>query len=1026
MKNKSLKILLILTIMLIIVLNIPSKIKAYTTLSNSIYFGVREFRNQDNGDNISYAIYNPDANGVSNGTNILRGTKIWQFVRYNNISGGNAISGNYYSIKDGVGFKNISDIAEYNISYDFYENKNFIIENNIAKDTYYNNLLSVIDLLYLDGVSTQDEKMELLSSAGINTSDGNVFLTDNDIDVVQQAVIWYFTNDENIYDNYGKKSWLRYKTLDMAKKSETFSFLKNYNAEENENGLQRQEQAEMLYNYLIEKSNSNVELYASKKIKPKRKITLYTNSTVKDIEPIILVEKVPGDNKSLDFSLRSYITKIDGVDIENSRVPNIDYSTIDSQLVAKYNHTKDPVVVKTGNTVTYNFTVYNEGQKIGRVKSIETQLPDGLTFGKINTSGFESNYDSEKNKLTITRTDNNTQNLNPYSNENLDSETIEIECVVTQTPDSNDIKTLTTASWIKEVYDAEDDTSIKNEYGDDIDLNYFYDTQVSQENDIDFEVLMLEPATFDMKLVQRVTEVNGNKVPERIEDVDVTSLISGEGTTAKYNVNKEPVLVKNGDFIKYTFRVYNEGEIDGYVSEITEEIPEGLEFVWSEKIGEDLENDDTISKEEKEAIKYNQMIWDIKSVNKDTEKAEVISTDYLAKGKGKEIVNENDNLIKAFEYTKGYINLVNDKNPDYQEISVILKVIAEDSTRKTIKNESAITGVTDSKGNQIVDRDSKIDSLVKYEDDEDYDCVILESFDLSLRKFIIAVSEDEEIEEIDYLKKANGTYLRAPIVDTSKLNILDESGKAITTAIYNHTKEPVEVSKSDYIVYMIRVYNESDIDGYASEIKDYLPNGLEYVDNDFNKSYDWKLSEDGRCVTTTYLDGHIISKTVKNSKGSIVISYKEVPIMCRVSDTARGKITSVANISVYKDENKKVINDRDSASNNVNIPTDLASYKDDESGEYIVGQEDDDDFEKVKIKSAGLVLEEVVSDKKSENIILEESLVEEEVQVENVQESSSDSKFVFNENFKIYVFLIVLFVIMFVVRFIYFKIISKE
>lgn len=45
-----------------------------------------------------------------------------------------------------------------------------------------------------------------------------------------------------------------------------------------------------------------------------------------------------------------------------------------------------------------------------------------------------------------------------------------------------------------------------------------------------------------------------------------------------------------------------------------------------------------------------------------------------------------------------------------------------------------------------------IKKWVKYEDDEDYDNIILKSFDLALRKFIIAVSDDTKIENSEYLK----------------------------------------------------------------------------------------------------------------------------------------------------------------------------------------------------------------------------------------------------------------------------------
>ena len=93
----------------------------------------------------------------------------------------------------------------------------------------------------------------------------------------------------------------------------------------------------------------------------------------------------------------------------------------------------------------------------------------------------------------------------------------------------------------------------------------------------------------------------------------------------------------------------------------------------------------------------------------------------------------------------------------------------------------------------------------------------------------------------------------------------------------------------------------------ASEIKDHLPSYLKYVEGEFNKKYGWTVSEDGRTVTTKYLDNYMISKTSTNERGEIVLSYKEVPIMCKVTDNAVGKITNIAEITEYKDENKQAI-----------------------------------------------------------------------------------------------------------------------
>ena len=1017
MSKKKLTITIVSIIFAIIAMIIPNKVNAAEP-TTPVYFGVSLIRENsatnvyngtDAGKNIGYSIGNSKNN---NGTNGIRDfAVIWNIMKYPSTDSSLGTEGNYYCVREGSGFPganvNTTKIMKYENSYEMKKDNKSTITNNVRymediSDENYNGLIALSNLLYLG--ETDEERIEFLKSVGINTdlesedAQYSVLLTDSDIKAVQQAAIWYYSNKdgqvanqwETLYDNTSKDSWLNY-TID----GDEYSSLSDYDfgfgpIGQVGSGLDRNEQANILYRYLITETNKIIN---SGEINSNVKIVVYTNKTANpdDTQPIIYIEKLPEEEKEFDLSIRKYVTKIDGVSLTetNSRVPNIDESTIETNGTATYKHRKDPVVVKTGSTVTYNLTIYNEGEKAGRATKIVDQLPEGLEFSKVNTTGFSANYNSSTNQVVIERDSNNTTNLEAYTENNLKSETIEIEAIVTARPDSKNQKILTNVAWIAEEYDAVDNITITTETNKDRDSepgttpnvnkdnmsNYTGDSNnktdltdstyyyKGQQDDDDFEKLVIEPAAFDLKLIKRIVEVNGIKVPERIENVDITALVNGTATTATYTVNKEPVAVKKGDIIKYTFRIYNEGDLDGYASEITEDIPDGLEFVWSEKTDDELEADSSLSEAEKEAIKYNQGIWDIKTVNSETNKVELITTDYLAKGKGAEISTDGANLIKAFDPSKEYKNTINDKNPDYKEVSVYLKVTAENLTNKTIRNEAAITEDTDSDGNPIDDRDSDTDNWVKYEDDEDYDNVILQSFDLALRKFIIAVSKDTTIEDTEYLTNSNGTYTRAPIVDTSKLNTIDENGNIITTAIYNHSKEPVEVAKNDIVVYMIRAYNEGDLDGYASEITDHLPPYLEYVDSDFNKTYGWQVSEDGRTVTTSYLDNHIISKPTTNNNGEIVLSYKEVPIMCRVTDDAEGKITNIADITISKDENKNVIEDRDSKTDNVILPSDeeLPEYKDDETGNYIPGQEDDDDFEKVVVKKFDLALRKFIT-----------------------------------------------------------------
>ena len=57
--------------------------------------------------------------------------------------------------------------------------------------------------------------------------------------------------------------------------------------------------------------------------------------------------------------------------------------------------------------------------------------------------------------------------------------------------------------------------------------------------------------------------------------------------------------------------------------------------------------------------------------------------------------------------------------------------------------------------------------------------------------------------------------------------------------------------------YQIKVENQSEIPGYAKEIKDHIPAGLKFVEED-NKEFGWKLDKDG-VITTDYLKDTILN-----------------------------------------------------------------------------------------------------------------------------------------------------------------------
>ena len=643
--------------------------------------------------------------------------------------------------------------------------------------------------------------------------------------------------------------------------------------------------------------------------------------------------------KYFDLALRKYITQVNGENVANTRVPVIDTTSLTTGTTASYKHRKDPVAVTTGDKVIYNLTIYNEGQKAGRATKIEDQLPTGLVFNRVVSGNFELDSYSETDNLLKLKRTSNTDNLDAYNGTTLDSETIQIECTVTAVP-TNKEQILTNVAWISEEYDAESNVTITNEENADrdsvpgthpdvnkdnmedytgnnnqedlADEDYYYK---GQEDDDDFEKLKL--VYFDLSLRKFITGRNDTTLTNREPQVDVTHLADGSETTAIYNHPKDPIEMQRGDIIIYTIRVYNEGSKDGYANEITDYLPEELEFLPDHEINQEYE-------------------WQVSSDGRH------VTTDYLSKAKE---TSSRQNLLKAFDGT----------TLDYKDVQIACRIKDTAEVGKILTNLAEITESKDSDGNDVVDRDSETDNvevptdedLPNYkddesdqdyvpgqEDDDDFEKVKVVYFDLALRKFITAVDDTEITNRIPQLS-------------------IGEDGNID----YNHTKDPVEVENGNIVTYTLRIYNEGMMAGYASRVKDDVPDGLEFLpDNEINQEYRWVLSEDGTSIETDYL-----SKEQEQTEGANLIKafdpelgitdtnpdYRDLKIAFRVTEpnTSDRILVNTAEISDDRDENNDPVDDIDSTPDNNN--------------EW--NEEDDLDKEFVKVKYFDLALKKWVS-----------------------------------------------------------------
>ena len=336
-----------------------------------------------------------------------------------------------------------------------------------------------------------------------------------------------------------------------------------------------------------------------------------------------------------------------------------------------------------------------------------------------------------------------------------------------------------------------------------------------------------------------------------------------------YNHTKDPVITSNGDLVEYTIRIYNEGSIAGYAESIKDDIPEGLEFV----------EDNEINK---------QYGW-VKTGNS-------ITTDYLSKEKGE------DNIINAFGGTVDTLY--------YKDVKVVFKVIEPNTSDRTLINTAEINDDSDENGNEVDDVDSVPGNGLDGEDDIDKEYVVVRYFDLALRKFITGVN-------------GTNTDSRVPQV------VVNEDTGEIT---YNHTKDPVVTSNGDLVEYTIRVYNEGTVSGYAESIKDDIPEGLEFVeDNEINKQYGWVKT--GNSITTDYLSkdrdvNNIISAFDRDSMQEPV--YKDVKVVFRVIEPNTSDRTLINTAEINEDSNEYDMPDVDS------VPGNGLDGEDDIDKEYVV------------------------------------------------------------------------------------------
>ena len=674
-------------------------------------------------------------------------------------------------------------------------------------------------------------------------------------------------------------------------------------------------------------------------------------------------------NPEFDLALRKFITSINGAHVEVSREPVITQNDLralatgtadfDNGTTVTKTHTKTPLVVEKGDKIIYTIRIYNEGDIDGYADTIVDYLPNGLELVDPSESTTNTKYGWQvyEGSLVQVAADGSTASgqmvITNYlkdtiisafdkdpsdGNYTIDYEDVQIECRVTKDPTEQDVS-LKNVAEIVEAHDITGGNLDRDSNPADLTQtqidSYLPGTSEEgkgYEDDDDYEELVMLGKYFDLSLRKFITAVNDKEITNRVPQVDVSPLLAGE-TTANYNHTKNPVSVEAGDIVTYTIRVYNEGQVDGYVDEIVDHLPPYLEFIVDDELNA-----------------ANGWIIDTSDETQRTLRTNILSRE-----------NDVENIIPAFDSSTDSLS--------YKDVQIRCRVVNTAPTLTNITNIAEITKYSNE--SNLTDRDNvrdvvlpsdndlpnykndEINSGVQYipgqEDDDDFEKVILQKFDLALRKFITGVN-DEEITN------------REPEVDTSKYGLTDENGNLITNFTYNHTKDPVRVCQNDVVIYTIRVYNEGTMSGYAEQIKDDIPEGLVFLpENEVNQEYRWVMLDANGNVTqdvnsAVNIVTDYLSKSNETTNGENLLQaynaetmdgpdYKDVRVAFRVTEpnTSDRIIINQAQISDDADSEGEDVTDIDSTPN-----------------EWIEG-EDDQDIEKIYVQYFDLALRKWVS-----------------------------------------------------------------
>lgn len=623
-----------------------------------------------------------------------------------------------------------------------------------------------------------------------------------------------------------------------------------------------------LENVKLEKQIKTVDI--------KAQLIEVTNDETGEVMPTIIVT-VPNVKKEFDLSLRKHIIEDkEKFSVNRWSMPQVNAEGIlnGSATTAIYNNAKEPAIeVERKDIVRYGIRVYNEGELGGYAEVVKDDIPEGLEMiaPEYDDNGMPLNTNAMYRWVMLDKDGNETNDVtkaecivsdflskahgeellpegsiqeNPFYMIAFDTNTmtspvsreVQVEFKVKDTAKEGEviINKAQISKHSDEFGNTSDDGVIDRDSTPDV------WEPAPRDDDQDTEkIVVLRDKIYDLALRKFITKVNGEEIANSREpQVDCRNLVAG-GHDADYYHTKDPVLVNQNDIVDYTLRIYNEGKDDAYAETIYDDVPADTEFVqplydengkplnlnaeygWrmyrkaTEEEIKELEN-----VESKNILVYDDVVY---IPTEKAEEAVLVATDYLSMGNG-----ADKNLIKAFNPAIGQMTVEN-----YRDIKLQFKVKEQEniSEEKIIINYAQIAKMLGEGGNPVIDIDSTPGKWIDTDDDQDIEQLKLGKFDLALYKWVSTAIVTENGKTTQYESGHN---------QADKTNLVNVS-------IPKNSLNKVSVK----FKYQLKVENQGSIPGKALEIKDHIPAGLKFVEED-NKEFRW-VAVDDKTIVTDYL-----------------------------------------------------------------------------------------------------------------------------------------------------------------------------